>query len=336
MKITDSSILMGSQRTYTEKFEEHTDLRIWINPDRSPDRDRVSISQDARACTGCGSKGLEDGSAKDIELEVSLERLITEILSGRKVRIVRTEDLERDAHVSGESARAEDPGQSGEGWGIDYSHETVYEEQETVSFDASGIIRTSDGEELKFSLRLEMSREFVERNSLRIRAGDALRDPLVINFDGTAVQLKDRTFGFDIDADGLDESLPRLSAGKGYLAIDLDNDGAIDNGAELFGPSTGNGFRELSAYDDDGNGWIDESDAAFSRLSVLTFNGDGQQVLQGIGGLGVGALYTSSTQTRFDMKDQQSGEILARIRSSGVFIAENGTIGTIQQIDLKV
>lgn len=335
MKITDSSVMMESQRIYAEKFEEHTDLKFWISPTNNPVTDQVSISQEARACAGCNSDK-EDGLSQGMEFEVSLEKLITELLSGRKVKIIRTEDLSQDDDKSEEPVKYEDPGQRSEGWGLDYSHETVYQEQESVDFDAGGIIKTSDGRELNFTLHLSMNREYIERNSIRIRAGDALKDPLVINFDGTAAQFGDSAVGFDIDADGADESLPGLSAGKGYLSIDINGDGIINNGTELFGPTTGNGFSELSSYDNDGNGWIDENDDVYKKLSILSFNDAGGQVLQAIRGLGVGAIYTSSSQTPFDIKDQQSGDLLGRIKSSGVFIAENGLVGTIQQIDLKI
>lgn len=336
MKITDSSILMGSQRTYSEKTEERTDFRFWINPTSTSTVDQVSISREARECAGCDLEEGENGLTQDMEFEISLEKLITELLSGRKVKVVRAEDLTQDADATAEPVRTEDPDQAPEGWGFDYSRETVYQEQESVSFDARGVIKTADGREVNFTLHLAMSREYVERNSIRILAGDALKDPLIINFDGTAAQLGNRTFGFDIDADGMEESLPELSAGKGYLAIDLNTDGIINNGRELFGPSTGNGFSELSAYDSDGNGWIDENDAAYQKLSVLSFDEAGEQTLQGIRDRGIGAINTSSSQTLFDMKDPLSGYLLGRVKSSGIFIAENGCVGTVQQIDLKV
>jgi len=338
MKITDSSLLLGSQRTYAEAFEEKTDLKFWIHPAGSPVGDRVSISQDARVCSECNSPKNDGDGMQDMDLEISLERLITEILSGRKVRILRTEDLKQSQTLDApaESANPDESAQASEGWGLDYSHESVYTEQEAVSFNATGVIKTADGRELNFALRLDMSREYVERNSIRIRAGDALKDPLIINFDGTAARLGSRSFGFDIDADGTDESLPDLAAGKGYLAIDLNSDGKINDGHELFGPKSGNGFSELSRYDDDGNGWIDENDNAFSWLSVLSFDETGAQVIKGIASLGIGAISTASSSTRFDIKDQMNGDLLGRVRASGVYFAENGTAGTIQQVDLKV
>lgn len=338
MKITDATMLLSSQRTYSEVNEERTDFRFWVDPQRTPNADRVSLSQAARSCAQCESKGRDELLDQDMELEISLERLITELLSGKKVKVVRMDDVSRspEAEVPAKKAAPDEPEQTSEGWGLDYFHETLYQEKEAVSFETRGIIRTADGKEVGFSLRLDMSREYVERNSIRIRAGDALKDPLIINFDGTAAQLTDRTFGFDIDSDGNDEALPILAGGKGYLAIDLDGDGMITNGSELFGPSTGNGFQELSAYDSDGNSWIDENDDAFSRLSVLSFDAEGNQVLRGIRERGVGAIYTQYSSTQFDLKDQASGDLRGRVRSSGVYLTESGGAGTIQQVDLKV
>ena len=41
-------------------------------------------------------------------------------------------------------------------------------------------------------------------------------------------------------------------------ALDINEDGKINDGKELFGTASGNGFGDLAAYDQDNNGWIDE------------------------------------------------------------------------------
>jgi hypothetical protein len=46
-------------------------------------------------------------------------------------------------------------------------------------------------------------------------------------------------------------------------------DGRVNDGRELFGPITGDGFAELAAYDDDGNNWIDENDGIYDNLSIV-------------------------------------------------------------------
>ena len=51
--------------------------------------------------------------------------------------------------------------------------------------------------------------------------------------------------------------------------FDRNGNGKADNGSELFGVASGNGFADLRRLDEDRNGWIDESDAAFDRLQGL-------------------------------------------------------------------
>ena len=60
-----------------------------------------------------------------------------------------------------------------------------------------------------------------------------------------------------------------------FLALDLNGDGRINNGSELFGALSGNGFADLAQYDSDANGWIDENDEIFQRLKVWSGADDG-------------------------------------------------------------
>lgn len=43
------------------------------------------------------------------------------------------------------------------------------------------------------------------------------------------------------------------------LSLDQNGNGEIDNGTELFGTKSGDGFADLARYDLDYNGWIDET-----------------------------------------------------------------------------
>ena len=72
-----------------------------------------------------------------------------------------------------------------------------------------------------------MSREFYSEQNMQVRAGDALKDPLVINFSGTAAQLGQRDFYFDIDADGSKDQIAFVGEGSGLLALDKNEDGSI-------------------------------------------------------------------------------------------------------------
>ena len=161
----------------------------------------------------------------------------------------------------------------------------------------------------------------------------ALTDPLVINLDCAAADVSDQKFYFDLDGDGHDEYISKLSAGSGFLALDRNGNGSIGDGTELFGTKSGDGFYDLSQYDTDGNGWIDEADEIFDKLVIFSFDENGQKVLTGLGKVGVGAIYLGNTETGFSIKDSDN-RTDAMIRSSGVFLYENGGIGTVQQVDI--
>jgi len=120
---------------------------------------------------------------------------------------------------------------------------------------------------MNITVELNMSREFMSRNKIGYRAGDAI-DSLVINFDGSSTDLTQEKFEFDIDVDGRLDSISFVGSGSGFLAIDLNADNVINDGRELLGPQSGDGFDELLKYDEDGNNWIDENDSVYSDLVI--------------------------------------------------------------------
>ena len=123
--------------------------------------------------------------------------------------------------------------------------------------------------------------------------------------------------------------------GRGYLALDINQNGQIDNGSELFGPGSGNGFAELAAHDDDGNGWIDENDAVYEQLRVWTPATEGAGQLQSLKQVGVGAIAVNAASTAFALRDGNN-QSLGAVRASSVYLREDGGVGSVQQIDLSV
>jgi len=289
-----------------------------------------------------------DARAEDIgELKVILLRLLVEHLTGRKVEVIdagqlaaSAADAEPPAELSEAAARlgstpSPTAGSDRAGWGAMYSLEEVHYESEASRFTAQGIVHTADGKEIRLALELNMSREFASQTRLSVRAGDALKDPLVINFNGNAAQLAQTTFQFDLDADGTADAMRFVAPGSGFIALDRNGDGRINDGRELFGAQSGNGFADLARYDDDGNGWIDQKDAVFDRLRVWTRDGDGKERLQGLLQQGVGALYLGNAETPFALKDGANA-LQGAVRASGLYLREDGGAGTLQQIDLVV
>ncbi len=81
---------------------------------------------------------------------------------------------------------------------------------------------------------------------------------------------------FDIDANGIKDSTGWINTDSGFLAIDLNQNGIIDDGRELFGEASklpsgdraANGYLALQAYDSANKGYLDASDPVFAKLMV--------------------------------------------------------------------
>ena len=192
---------------------------------------------------------------------------------------------------------------------VGYTHcslQEKYEEFESLAFSTKGCIKTDKGE-MSIDLNFSMSRSFVVENRIDIYTPF---DPLVINLDGELPELENTTFSFDIDNNGVEDQLADLGGRSGFLALDKNGDGAINQGSELFGTLSGDGFGELSEYDKDSNGWIDENDSIFDKLRIwLKDEQSGQRELVALGDAGVGAIYLGNTQSDFTYKTQ-SNDIL--------------------------
>ena len=211
--------------------------------------------------------------------------------------------------------------------------ERFFTENETTSFSTTGTVITADGKQLSFHLDLTMSRSFTAYNTESFASAADFIDPLVINLNGNIAQVSDQHFFFDLDEDGIDDKISRLSSDSGYLALDLNQDGVINDGGELLGTKSGNGFIDLAKYDGDNNGWIDEQDEIWNKLKIWVQNEDGSNQLLTLKEGGVGAICLQNASTDFSQRDAV-GHTLAAIRRTGIFLYENGLAGTIQHLDL--
>ena len=216
-----------------------------------------------------------------------------------------------------------------------FRRQELFYEQETTAFQTTGSVVTADGRTLDFNLEFQMSREFASYYEESVSLENArFLDPLVINLDTNVASVSDQKFFFDLDADGKEESISGLHPGSGYLALDINGNGIIDDGKELFGTTSGDGFLDLAKYDDDGNGWIDEKDAIFEKLLIWATDENGNSELYHLKEKDVGALYLGRVSTEHSLNDPLTNRANGVIRSSGLFLYENGTAGTLQQLDL--
>lgn len=214
---------------------------------------------------------------------------------------------------------------------IEATSVTQFESDTHIQANAMGIVTTEDGREIDFLLELNYDRNIKTTQESTFTGERNLIDPLVINLNGGAPSLSSGYFEFDLDSDGTKETLNQTSHGTGFLALDKNGNGEIDNGQELFGPNSNSGFGEIAQYDDDDNGWIDENDAVFSQLSFMDFDENGEQRTRSLSEVGLGALYLGSEEMDLDLFDSD-GNFQANIAKNGVALKENGQAVSLQEI----
>ncbi len=354
MFIQNYNMALSSHRRYEQRDEFIEELREWgggreesqVPASAAENSDRISISAKALGLFKSQVMELTAPSLDDIEYDPEKEipgdsRIMTlkkmiEFLTGKKINLTRVfDEFHTPAQIENQKPpeNIEDADPVEQGWGMSYSSYQSHYEYESTAFSASGMVKTADGSEIQFSLDLEMSREYFTEERFEITAGEPLIDPLVINYSGKAAELSDMKFEFDLNMDGKPDDINLLKPGSGFLVFDKNEDGKVNNGSEMFGPATGNGFSELAEYDDDGNNWIDENDAIYNRLALWN-RGEKTDSLTDLKDANVGAIYLGNVNSQFDMRNN-ANELYGRIQRSGMYLSEDGKAGSVQQIDFS-
>ena len=209
------------------------------------------------------------------------------------------------------------------------SKETICESEKTTVC-GNGQVKTTDGKVIDFNYALAMTRDFTSEKTAVESGTTKLSDPLMLSFNGKACELTNECFRFDLNADGTPELIPGLGAGTAFLVFDRNGNGLADDGSELFGVASGNGFADLAKLDSDHNGWIDAADSAFNQLAVWSSDG-----FSSLKERGIGALYTAAVDAPFALKTN-TNQLLGQIRAAGLYLSEAGEVGQMQQVDLAV
>ena len=270
----------------------------------------AKVSTDSTAMSNDKSSQLSKIQTEDAQADNNLEKLSQEL----------TKALLKNLHSEVKSTKDS----------IEISK--TYVEAEALDFQTKAIVQTED-KELEISLNVSLARSFVKKTSISIDLMN-LKDPLVISLDGSMPSLSSKTFSFDIDSDGKQDQISELNRNSVFLALDKNGNGVVDDGNELFGTQSGDGFGDLRKYDDDKNGWIDENDAIFDKLRVWQKNGNSNKLIA-LGEIGIGAIFLGEAKTQFSLKTD-SNATLGEIRSSGMFLFEDGRAGIISHIDFAV
>ncbi|MHB9119797.1 MAG: hypothetical protein ACYC2R_16225, partial [Burkholderiales bacterium] len=133
--------------------------------------------------------------------------------------------------------------------------------------------------------------------------------PIVLDLDGNGIQTRGIGEGafFDYDGNGFAERTGWVSPSDGMLVRDLNANGKIDSGAELFGEHTllktgqtaTNGFTALADLDDNHDGQLDRQDSAWTELNIWQDqNSDGKTdagELKTLSELGIKSMATAYT-----------------------------------------
>ena len=164
-------------------------------------------------------------------------------------------------------------------------------------------------------------------------------DPIILDLDGNGFSFSDLSTGasFDINADGNVDQVAWNTSGDGILAMDIDDDGVIDDGSEIFTPSFAGGSfasggEALASLDSNGDGVIDADDEAFAKLLIWQdADADGvsdEGELSSLVANGIASIAAPSNPA--------SGEIDGQsVIGEGAFTWADGTTGTYVEVALE-
>lgn len=268
-------------------------------------------------------------SEEDYQKITLLERLFSELL-GREVKF----SYAGKGKLNGNNYNGKVHQIINNAPSITYEEEIHFSKKSHMSMEASGTVQTEDGRTIEFNMNLSHTRNLEFKSYKKVTIGEVV-DPLVLNFDGKLPKLSDKKFSFDLDHDGTSDQISYLTGESGFLSIDLNNDGKINDGSELFGPQSGSGFKDLRAYDGDGNGWIDENDDVFDKLRIWMKTDSGKDQLIALGEKGVGAIFLGAVGTSFELLDSEL-KTNGIISESGIYLREDGIAGNIHHVDLTI
>lgn len=162
-------------------------------------------------------------------------------------------------------------------------------------------------------------------------------DPIILDLDGDGIETVGLNAGilFDHNGDGIKTGTGWVGKDDGLLVLDKNNNGTIDNGAELFGDHTllkngqkaKDGFEAIGDLDVNKDGRLNSNDAVFANLRVWQdVNQDGfsqASELKTLNELGINSINTSASIT--GGQNQNNGNVII---GSSSFMQSDGTIKT--------
>lgn len=341
MKILDSSVNLQSYHEKMVQYQEKTSFEFHYQESNTQST-RMNFEHSVEIGMYENQKMILDEeemlSPKDKINKIIIEKLLSAFFEDDKKIALYPSNHHKEFVQKPAMEVGYMPQQSRPSWGALIEIDQSYYQKQTIEFSTSATIKTANAQ-FSIDLSISYSHEFYERNRTQIAIGEQkLKDPLIIHYDDSTNafdNISNMKFMFDLDNDGQADNIPLLKKGAGFLALDKNNNGMIDNGKELFGPNSGHGFTDLKYYDEDGNNWIDENDSIFHDLRIWQKDEIGNDNLVALGKMGIGAIYLANVTAEFSYM-QSSTQTNAQLAGNSIFLKENGTAGVISEVDLAV
>ncbi|MBQ4810043.1 hypothetical protein J8M20_01795 [Pseudoalteromonas luteoviolacea] len=300
-------------------------------------RTEITRSTDSDITENSVAKQLEDAEIDDelgmnMDAKMYILKLLVQRLTGKEVKWYEDVIGKDISHHEASQMISRTQNSAGEqNPPTQVMVERFIHESQSNALKVGGQIKLENGKQLNFLFKAEFEQSYTSYH--RAIENVNMKDPLVISFTNRAVELDKEDMHFDIDGDGKKDQFAHLKKGYGYLALDLNQNNKVDDGTELFGALSGNGFSDLARYDEDQNGFIDEHDSIFDSLRVWVKNKDEDKLIS-LEEAKIGAVSVANVQTPLNIR--QFGELKGAVRKSGFYLSENGTPGLIQQVDYVV
>ena len=151
--------------------------------------------------------------------------------------------------------------------------------------------------------------------------------PIAIDLDGDGLRTAGHQVTFDLLADGAPQKTAWIGKGEALLALDLDGNGRVDGGAELFGNVTDcgsdrcyDGVEALRQWDradrgGNGDGMIDSRDRIYTRLKLwIDANTDGVTQAGELSSLSARGVRAISLAAVYETKRRTDSSITSRLQ----------------------
>jgi hypothetical protein len=280
----------------------------------------ASVSYEKVSLESSLSQPSQESNLSEIPLDPKIRKMLhaIEALTGKKIEIP---SLKREIHPNTNSTSPFIK--------PNLEYERIQYESSSLSVSFSGKLQNDTGKEINFSLSIEWREEFFQYEQLSAQSEREKNNPLIISF-GPNPPVSSKKIGFNLPKNA--HSLNLLNGDSGYLVLDVNENGKADNGGELFGPQTSDGFLELSQYDSDGNGWMDEGDEIFKQLYLWSPQ-KGRDGMITLKEAGIAAISLSTVNVDFTQKSFIN-EPVAHYDKAGIAINENGQSNAVFNVEL--